>query len=113
MIRPAQRNETAFFLPPRRLPELHGHLHGHFHSHGAGIGKKEMLKPLREKVEQPPSEFHGRFMRKSAEHDVRKLRRLTLHGAHELFISVAVHPAPPRGHAVHESRSVAQQNART
>ena len=112
VIGAAKRHETAFFSVSCGLPELHGHLHGRFHGHGTGIGEKKMLKTRRQQPEKTAAELHGRLVRQPAEHDVRKFCRLLLHRAHKTRTAVAVHPAPPRRHAVHERRAVRKKDPR-
>ena len=102
--------EMAPFCAAQGYLVLDSHLEGHFHGNRAGICKEEVGEAFRNKGEYAPCKCYCWSVGKASEHHVAHAGSLGLQGAHNVLVSVAVHCAPPGGHAINELLAVFKQD---
>jgi hypothetical protein len=91
----AQRQQPLLLGTPARALELQRHLDGDLDADRAGVGEEDVLHALRRQLDEPTGQLDRGRMREAAEHHVRHLPELLLHGRVEPWMTVAVDRAPP------------------
>ena len=111
VVAAAQRQEAAALGAAVGLGELQRDLQRHLDRHRAGIAEEHPSEPPARERRQPRRQPRRRLVGQAAEHDVRQRVGLGVQRGDQFRRPVAVHRAPPGGHAVDQAAAVGQPQA--